>query len=194
MDHSPIRHRNVERKMVEAVLPHAERDLLASIRAPGWAATPQARQLLEAASVGWRLHVVMGEAASQIVGLAETPGVAGINGINGIVIGSRGQSAAKALMLGSGVSDPEAKRKIIGGEFVAVFKQEAARLTVSPRLSDHLNVVDHLRHECGDRRRHRPRAARGAGRQRGDPFRVTRKNGARASPGMCSEVGEWCLF
>ena len=97
--------------MVEAVLPHAERDLLASIRAPGWAATAQARQLLEAASVGWRLHVVMGEAASQNVGLAETPGVAGINGINGIngiVIGSRGHSAAKALMLGSGVSDPEA--------------------------------------------------------------------------------------
>ena len=29
----------------------------------------------------------------------------------------------------AGVSDPEAKRKIIGGEFVAVFKQEAAKLT-----------------------------------------------------------------
>ena len=40
----------------------------------------------------------MGEAASQIVGLAEPPGVAGINGI---VIGSRGQSMTKALMLGS---------------------------------------------------------------------------------------------
>ncbi len=52
----------------------------------------------------------MGEAASQIVRLAETPGFAGtdgidgingINGINGIVIGSRGQSVVKALMLGS---------------------------------------------------------------------------------------------
>jgi len=64
----------------------------------GWAATAQARQLLDAASVRWRLHVVMGEAASQIVGLAETPGVPGINGI---VIGSRGQSVAKALLLGS---------------------------------------------------------------------------------------------
>jgi len=38
---------------------------------------------------------------------------------------------ASALFLGklAGVSDPEAKRKIIGGEFVAVFKQEAAKLT-----------------------------------------------------------------
>ena len=61
----------------------------------GWAATAQARQLLDAASVRWCLHVVMGEAASQIVALAETPG------INGIVIGSRGQSVVKALMLGS---------------------------------------------------------------------------------------------
>ena len=64
----------------------------------GWAATAQARQLLDAASVRWHLHVVMGEAASQIVALAEPLGVAGINGI---VIGSRGQSMAKALMLGS---------------------------------------------------------------------------------------------
>ena len=29
----------------------------------------------------------------------------------------------------AGVSDPEAKRKIIGAEFVTVFKQEAAKLT-----------------------------------------------------------------
>ncbi|MFM9915268.1 MAG: glutamine-hydrolyzing GMP synthase [Rhizobacter sp.] len=38
---------------------------------------------------------------------------------------------ASGLFLGklAGVSDPEAKRKIIGGEFVAVFKQEAAKLT-----------------------------------------------------------------
>ena len=37
---------------------------------------------------------------------------------------------ASELFLGklAGVSDPEAKRKIIGGEFVTVFKQEAARL------------------------------------------------------------------
>ena len=38
---------------------------------------------------------------------------------------------ASELFLGklAGVSDPEAKRKIIGGEFVTVFKQEAAKLT-----------------------------------------------------------------
>jgi GMP synthase (glutamine-hydrolysing) len=38
---------------------------------------------------------------------------------------------ASALFLGklAGVSEPEAKRKIIGGEFVTVFKQEAAKLT-----------------------------------------------------------------
>ena len=37
---------------------------------------------------------------------------------------------ASELFLGklAGVSDPEAKRKIIGGEFVTVFRQEAARL------------------------------------------------------------------
>ena len=55
-----------------------------------WAATAQARQLLDSLSVRWRLHVLMGEAASQIVGLAETPGFAGINGI---VIGSRAGTA-----------------------------------------------------------------------------------------------------
>ena len=40
---------------------------------------------------------------------------------------------ASALFLGklAGVSDPEAKRKIIGGEFVTVFKQEAAKLAGS---------------------------------------------------------------
>ncbi len=40
---------------------------------------------------------------------------------------------ASELFLGqlAGVSDPEAKRKIIGGEFVTVFKQEAAKLKAS---------------------------------------------------------------
>jgi GMP synthase (glutamine-hydrolysing) len=45
---------------------------------------------------------------------------------------------ASDLFLGklAGVSDPEAKRKIIGGEFVTVFKQEAAKLK-----SDHARHV-----------------------------------------------------
>ena len=51
--------------------------------------------------VRWRVHVLMGEAASQIVGLAQTPGLAGSNGFIGIVIGSRGQGLAESLMLGS---------------------------------------------------------------------------------------------
>jgi GMP synthase (glutamine-hydrolysing) len=40
---------------------------------------------------------------------------------------------ASELFLGklAGVTDPEAKRKIIGAEFVTVFKQEAAKLTAS---------------------------------------------------------------
>ena len=66
-----------------------------------WAATAQARELLDAASVGWRVHVLMGDAASQIVGLAQTPGFAGSAGFNGIVIGSRGQGMAESLILGS---------------------------------------------------------------------------------------------
>ena len=35
-----------------------------------------------------------------------------------------------------GVSDPEAKRKIIGGEFVTVFKQEAAKLKAAGALNE----------------------------------------------------------
>jgi GMP synthase (glutamine-hydrolysing) len=38
-------------------------------------------------------------------------------------------ASARFLAKLSGVSDPEAKRKIIGSEFVTVFKQEAAKLT-----------------------------------------------------------------
>ncbi|VWX63303.1 GMP synthetase (glutamine aminotransferase) [Burkholderiales bacterium 8X] len=43
---------------------------------------------------------------------------------------------ASELFLGklAGVSDPEAKRKIIGGEFVTVFKQEAAKLQAAGAL------------------------------------------------------------
>ena len=61
----------------------------------GWAATAQARELLEAASVRWRLHAVMGEEAPEIAGLADALGS------RGIVIGSRGLGAAKSVLLGS---------------------------------------------------------------------------------------------
>jgi nucleotide-binding universal stress UspA family protein len=61
----------------------------------GWAATAQARQLLDPASVRWRLHVVMGEAAPEIAGMAEALGS------RGIAIGSRGLGAAESMLLGS---------------------------------------------------------------------------------------------
>lgn len=61
----------------------------------GWAATAQARQLLDAAAVRWRLYAVMGEAAPEIAGLADALGS------RGIVIGSRGLTAAESLFLGS---------------------------------------------------------------------------------------------
>lgn len=61
----------------------------------GWAATEQARQLLDAASVRWRLHVVMGEGAPEIADLADALGS------RGIAIGSRGLTATESLLLGS---------------------------------------------------------------------------------------------
>ena len=61
----------------------------------GWATTAQARQLLDAASVRWRLHVVMGDAAQQIVEVADALGS------RGIAIGSQGLTAAQSLLLGS---------------------------------------------------------------------------------------------
>ena len=61
----------------------------------GWAATSQARQMLDAASARWHLHVVMGEAAPLITELAEALGNCGI------AIGSRGLTAAESLLLGS---------------------------------------------------------------------------------------------
>jgi nucleotide-binding universal stress UspA family protein len=65
------------------------------LAARGWTATAQARQRLAAAAIGWRLHVVMGEAAPEIAGLADAMGS------RGIAIGSRGLSAAESLLLGS---------------------------------------------------------------------------------------------
>lgn len=61
----------------------------------GWAATAQARQLLDAAAVRWRLHVVMGEGAPEIASLSDALGS------RGIAIGSRGLTATETLLLGS---------------------------------------------------------------------------------------------
>lgn len=61
----------------------------------GWQATAQARQLLDAASVPWRLHVLMGEGAPEIASLADALGS------RGIAIGSRGLTATESLLLGS---------------------------------------------------------------------------------------------
>lgn len=61
----------------------------------GWEATHQARQLLDEAAIAWRLHVVMGEAATSIVQLAEALGSLGI------CLGTHGHTPAKAALLGS---------------------------------------------------------------------------------------------
>lgn len=60
-----------------------------------WLATARARALLDANSQPWRLHVVMGEAAEQIIALTERLDC------SGIVIGSRGLSVTESLLLGS---------------------------------------------------------------------------------------------
>ena len=60
-----------------------------------WVATAEARRVLEAASVRWRLHVQMGEAATCIVSLCEKLDS------RGIVIGSHGLTATESLLLGS---------------------------------------------------------------------------------------------
>jgi nucleotide-binding universal stress UspA family protein len=65
------------------------------LAARGWEATAQARQRLDAAAIRRRLHVVMGEAALEIAGLADALGS------RGIAIGSRGLSATESLLLGS---------------------------------------------------------------------------------------------
>lgn len=61
----------------------------------GWEATAEARALLDEAGHAWRLHVVMGESAEQIVAVAERLGC------RGIVVGSRGLGAAENLLIGS---------------------------------------------------------------------------------------------
>lgn len=61
----------------------------------GWEATAQARQVLDAAGVSWRLMSLMGEEAPEIVRLAQALGS------RGIAIGSRGLTAAESVLLGS---------------------------------------------------------------------------------------------
>jgi len=61
----------------------------------GWHAAAAARALLEGAGIGWRLHVRMGEAAEEIVALAQQLGS------RGIALGSHGLTAAESILLGS---------------------------------------------------------------------------------------------
>lgn len=67
----------------------------AGLASRGWSATAQARHLLDAAALPWQLHVVMGEAASEIVALAERLGSIGI------AMGWRGLNPAESVLLGS---------------------------------------------------------------------------------------------
>lgn len=69
----------------------------------GWHASATARALMDEAGIPWRLHVRMGEAADQIVGLSEELGSFGI------VIGSRGLTRTESLLLGS-VAEAVARR------------------------------------------------------------------------------------
>lgn len=61
----------------------------------GMEVTERARQLLDAAGVRWRLHVVMGEGAPEIVGMANALGSRGIG------VGSHGLTATQSVLLGS---------------------------------------------------------------------------------------------
>ena len=61
----------------------------------GWAMAAAARRALDQASLHWRLHVVMGQPAPEIVRMAQALGSPGV------AIGSHGLTAAESLMLGS---------------------------------------------------------------------------------------------
>ena len=61
----------------------------------GWHATTAARAHMDEAGIAWRLHVRMGEAAEEIVALAQELGS------QGIAIGSHGLTATESLFLGS---------------------------------------------------------------------------------------------
>ena len=61
----------------------------------GWEATARARELLDKNGISWCLHINMGKTAESIIALAEQLGC------KGIIIGSQGFGAMKALLLGS---------------------------------------------------------------------------------------------
>lgn len=61
----------------------------------GWHAAAAARSLMDEAGIAWRLHVRMGEAAEEIVALAQELGS------QGIAIGSHGLTATESVFLGS---------------------------------------------------------------------------------------------
>jgi nucleotide-binding universal stress UspA family protein len=61
----------------------------------GWHAAAAARSLMDEAGIAWQLHVRMGEAAEEIVALAQELGS------RGIAIGSHGLTATESLFLGS---------------------------------------------------------------------------------------------
>lgn len=61
----------------------------------GWHTTAAARARMDEAGIPWRLHVRMGEAAKEIVTLAEQLGS------RGIAIGSHGLTATESIFLGS---------------------------------------------------------------------------------------------
>ncbi|MBE0475028.1 universal stress protein [Rhodoferax sp.] len=60
-----------------------------------WLASARARALLDAQGQPWRLHVVMGDPADQIMALAVRLGC------NGVVVGNRGLGVVENLLLGS---------------------------------------------------------------------------------------------
>lgn len=61
----------------------------------GWAVAEDACAMLDAHALGWRLHVLMGTPADRLVEHATALGS------RGIVIGARGLSATRTLLLGS---------------------------------------------------------------------------------------------
>lgn len=61
----------------------------------GWEASARARALFDAAGLGWRLHVVMGDSAQGIVEVARRIGC------RGIIIGTRGLGAVESILIGS---------------------------------------------------------------------------------------------